>query len=167
VRITWTLTGVGWAEVRVGDDRAEAALTASYVSGEAAQELLLAVCRLAAGSAEARAQFEAEPAAFRWIFTRDGDQAHVRVLRLPDGDLHDSAGTEIWGTVQPVDTVVRAVVRCFDEVFSTYGGSTYEASWRSPFPREELERLRSTWRDRTVRADAGPGVSDPPGRNGP
>jgi hypothetical protein len=150
MRITWTLTGVGWAEVRVGDDAAEASLVASYVTA-APQELLAAVTRIAAGSAEARAQFEAEPTAFRWIFTRDGQEAVVRVLELPDGDLQDAGGAEIWRTTQHVDTVVRAVVRCFDEVASAYGESGYELSWKSPFPREDLERLRSTWRGRNLR----------------
>jgi hypothetical protein len=151
VRISWTLTGVGWAEVRVGDDRSDATLTASYVSGAAPQELLIAVSRNAAGATEARVQFEAEPEAYRWILTRDGEQVDVRVLRLADGDLHDGAGTDVFTTSQPVDVLVRAVVRCFDEVFSAYGESVYESSWKSPFPREELERLRSAWRERNVR----------------
>ena len=150
MRITWTLTGVGWAEVRVGDERCETIVTASYLSG-APQDLLTAVTRIAAGSAEARTQFEAEPTAFRWIFTRDGDQVCIRVLELPDGDLQDSGGTEILSITQHVDTVVRAAVRCFDAVFSAYGEDGYELSWKSPFPRAELERLRSIWRERNVR----------------
>jgi hypothetical protein len=149
VRITWTLTGPGWADVRVGDDRGEAEVVASYISG-APEELLTAVTRLACGAGEARAQFEAEPTAFRWIFTRAGDDVAIRLLELPDGDLLDDRGTEVWTTTQPVDALVRAVVRCFDEVASTYGESGYEQSWRDPFPRPELERLRSAWRERNV-----------------
>ena len=149
MRITWTLTGTGWADVRVGDDRSEAAVVASYISG-APEELLTAVARLATGAGEARAQFEAEPTAYRWIFARDGDAVSIRLLQLPDGDLLDDGGTEIWRTSQDVDTLVRAVVRCFDEVASAYGESGYEQAWREPFPRRELERLRTAWRERNV-----------------
>jgi hypothetical protein len=148
--LTWTLAGHGWADCTVADDHAEAEITASYISN-APEELLTAVLRLVAGETETRAQFEAEPTAFRWIFYRGGDDVWVRLLELANGSRHDKAGTEIWSSWQTVDSVARAVVRCFDEVERRYGASSYRDKWGSPFPRSELEALRAAWRDQQPR----------------
>jgi hypothetical protein len=43
------------------------------VPTNASEDLLTAVARLGAGEAETRAQFEAEPTAYRWIFHRQAD----------------------------------------------------------------------------------------------
>ena len=98
------------------------------------------------GENETRAQFEAEPTAFRWIFHRDGSNVWIRLLELPDGRRHDNAGTEIWSSWQTVDTVARAMTRCFDEVARRYGESGYRSRWNEHFPRSELEALRAAWR---------------------
>ncbi|RAG81347.1 hypothetical protein DN069_33330 [Streptacidiphilus pinicola] len=47
---------------------------------------------------------------------------------------------------QKLDTVARAVIRCFDEVSREYGESGYRGKWGEHFPRFELEALRSLWR---------------------
>ena len=112
------------------------------------EELLAAVTRLLIGESETRALFEAEPTAFRWIFSREGDAVWIRMLRLPNGRRHDRAGVEIWSTQQALDTLARSVIRCFDEVARTYGESGYHGKWGHPFPRSELETLRGHWRSR-------------------
>lgn len=143
--VTWSLAGSGWADIVVADHQAEAEATASYIT-TAPEDLLTAVARLVLGENETRAQFEAEPTAFRWIFYREGTDVWTRLLELPDGRKHDNAGTEIWSSWQTVDTVARAVVRCFDEVASKYGESGYRGKWNEHFPRFELEALRAAWR---------------------
>lgn len=110
------------------------------------EELLTAATRLIAGEREARAQFEAEPTAYRWIFYREGDDVWIQLLQLPDKGKHDNAGTEIWSSWQTTDTLARAIMRGFDEAGHMYGESGYHGKWRSPFPRAELEALRNTWR---------------------
>lgn len=143
---TWTLTGHGWADFTVADDHAEAKATASYITA-APEELLAAVTRLIVGDKEARAQFEAEPTAYRWIFHRESDDVWIQLLQLADRAKHDKAGTEIWSSWQTTDTLARAIIRGFDEVAHKYGDSGYHGKWRSPFPRAELEALRSAWRE--------------------
>ncbi|MFD5113939.1 hypothetical protein ACFWNG_16740 [Streptomyces sp. NPDC058391] len=145
MRITWTLGAHGWADCTLEDHQAKAELIASYISN-APEELLTAVARLIVGETETRAQFEAEPTAYRWIFYREGNDSWVRVLELRHGSEHDNKGTEIWSAQLPVDTLARTVIRCFDEVARSYGESGYRSKWGEHFPRTELEALRRLWR---------------------
>ncbi|MFJ4849345.1 MULTISPECIES: hypothetical protein [unclassified Streptomyces] len=145
LRLVWTLSGHGWADCTVADDRAEAAITASYIT-TAPEDLLTAVARLLAGETETRAQFEAEPTAFRWIFARVGSDVRIRLLEMAHSGKNDAAGAEIWSSRQHVDAVARAVIRCFDEVARKYGDSGYHGKWGGNFPRVELEALRHIWR---------------------
>jgi hypothetical protein len=102
----------------------------------------------------------AEPTAFRWIFSRGDVDVWVRLLQLADGRRHDKAGTEIWSSWQTTDTVARATIRCFDEVARRYGESGYHGKWGSPFPRLELEALRTAWRNQS--RDESPGAPPRP-----
>lgn len=147
---TWTLAGAGWADCVVADERSQAQAIASYI-GDAPQCLLTAVARLILGEPETRAQFEAEPTAYRWIFYREGDEVWIRLLELADRSKHDNIGTEIWSSQQSIDTLARAVIRGFDNVAHQHGESGYHGKWREPFPRTELEALRTAWREHTTR----------------
>lgn len=146
LRLVWVLSGRGWADCIVSDHQAEATVTASYITA-APEDLLTAVTRLLVGETECRAQFEAEPTAFRWIFSREATSVWIRLLELAHGSAHDNKGTGIWSTQQNIDVVARAVIRCFDEVVSEYGESTYHGKWGEHFPRTELEALRTAWRE--------------------
>lgn len=143
--MTWTITGTGWAEVAVADHHAQAEVTVSHIS-TGPEDLLTAVARLVCGERETRVQFEAEPTAYRWIFSRVETDVWVRLLELPDGRGHDNAGIEIWSSRQTIDTVARAVIRCFDDVARQHGESGYRDSWNRHFPRSELDALRAVWR---------------------
>ncbi|WP_369214098.1 hypothetical protein [Streptomyces flavofungini] len=144
IRITWTLTGSGWADCTLEGHQEKAELTASYITS-APEDLLTAVARLVAGETETRAQVEAEPTAYRWIFYREGTDTWTRVLELRDSSEHDNRGTEIWSCQLGIDQLARAVIRCFDEVAQTYGESGYRGKWGEHFPRAELEALRRLW----------------------
>ncbi len=146
---TWTLSGSGWADCVVADEHSQAEATASYIT-DAPEHLLTAVARLVLGEAETRAQFEAEPTAFRWIFYRAGEDAWIRLLGLADRSRHDNTGTEVWSSRQTLDTLARA----FDDVVQRHGESEYQDKWHWPFPRTELEVLRTAWRDHTAQRRA-------------
>lgn len=146
LRLTWTLTGTGWAECTLADRQGSVTLTASHLS-DAPARLLAAVARLVAGETETRAQFEAEPTAYRWVLYREGDEAWLRVLELRDGGDHDNRGTEVWSRQLPLDELACAVVRCFDEVAHRYGVSGYRGRWREHFPDAELAALRRAWQE--------------------
>ncbi|MER7513736.1 hypothetical protein ABTX82_36275 [Streptomyces lavendulae] len=144
MRMAWTLNGHGWANCTVEDQQAKVELTASYITN-APQDFLTAVARLVSGETDTRAQFEAEPTAFRWIFYRQGDDVWVRLLELRRGSDHDNKGTEIWSSQLHVDALARAVIRCFDDAARTYDVSGYRGKWGEHFPRTELEALRRLW----------------------
>ncbi|MFE5212581.1 hypothetical protein [Streptomyces sp. NPDC056600] len=146
LRLTWNLSGQGWADCTVSDDQGEAVVMASYIT-TAPEDLLTAVARLLAGQSECRAQFDAEPTAFRWIFHRDGTTVRIRLLQLARGSDQDNRGTEIWSSRQDVDVVARAVIRCFDQVVWEHGESAYRSTWGEHFPRTQLEALRTVWRE--------------------
>ncbi|MGW3012078.1 hypothetical protein ACWC9R_25080 [Streptomyces sp. NPDC001219] len=152
LRLTWVLSGRGWVNCIVSDNHAEAEVTASYLT-TAPEDLLTTVTRLIVGETECRAQFEAEPTAFRWIFYREGSHVWIRLLELAHGREHDNAGAEIWSTQQDLDVVARAVIRCFDEVVNEYGVSAYRGKWGDHFPRTELEALRAAWNAHRVSAN--------------
>ncbi|NUQ99488.1 MAG: hypothetical protein HOY79_24020 [Streptomyces sp.] len=152
LRLSWQFTGSGWAECVISDHEREARLTASYLSN-APEDLLNAVSSLLAGQDEVRAQFEAEPTAFRWIFYRQDTTVGIRILELAHGGLHDNAGTELWSGWQPLDGLTRAVIRCFDQVARAYGESAYRSKWGEHFPRTELEALRRLWHPSTTKND--------------
>lgn len=139
--MTWTVRA-GWADVRVADRAAEARILASYVS-PAPEHFLGAVAHLLLGDVEAAVVFEAEPAVHRWRFTREGHFADIRLTEHPDDRR---PGVEIWSTRQRLGTLARVTVRCFDAV-ARQGEADYEREWRRPFPRFELEALRTVWRD--------------------
>ncbi|GGW17571.1 hypothetical protein ACIQJ8_33385 [Streptomyces globisporus] len=76
------------------------------------EEFLTALARLTVGEMESRAQFEAEPTAYRWIFYREDEYVWVRVLELRDGSDHDNNGAELWSSQYAIDELVRAAIRC-------------------------------------------------------
>lgn len=81
---------------------------------------------LLTGQVETRAQFEAEPTAYRWIFYRQDTTVWIRIVELRHGALHDNAGTELWSSWQPVDRLVRGKLPCG-------AGCTVRSTW-SPRP---------------------------------
>jgi hypothetical protein len=144
LHLSWRLTGSGWADCTIADHEREAHLTASSISN-APEDLLNAVRLLLTGQAEARTQLEAEPTAYRWVFYRQDTTVWIRIVELSHGELHDNAGTEVWSSWQPIDRLVRAVIRCFDQVAGVCGESAYRGKWGEHFPRTELEALRRLW----------------------
>ncbi|MFJ9022422.1 hypothetical protein ACIRPU_21010 [Streptomyces sp. NPDC102259] len=147
LRLAWRLEGHGWADCTVTDRHAVIVLTASYITS-APEEFLTALARLIAGETETRAQFEAEPTAYRWIFYREDEHVWMRILELRDGSDHDNTGTELWSSQYAIDELARAAIRCFDDAARAYGESGYRGKWGEHFPRTELEALRRLWNDR-------------------
>lgn len=84
------------------------------------------IAPLLTGQVETRAQFEAEPTAYRWIFYRQDTTVWIRIVELRHGALHDNAGTELWSSWQPVDRLVRGKLPCG-------AGCTVRSTW-SPRP---------------------------------
>lgn len=129
VRLVWTLGHHGWAFCSVTDDHTSAEAVASYVT-DGPEQLLRAV----------------EPTVYRWFFHRDGTMVTIRLVEAADSKAPEQAGTPIWRSRQPTTTLARAVIRAFDTVAHDLGEVGYQTQWGRPFPRHELEVLRSASR---------------------
>jgi hypothetical protein len=140
---SWTLHHHGWAVCGVADSLAGTEADASYVT-DAPEDFITAVARLMLGTTHTSARFEGEPSVYRWLFDRDGDQVDIRLLEAP---TRQTPEVLIWASRQPIDVVVRAVIRAFDAVEAEHGLAGYQATWGRPFPSVELGALRSAWRD--------------------
>ncbi|WP_433672165.1 hypothetical protein ACQP06_11290 [Nocardia sp. CA-136227] len=143
--IHWQLEDFGWANVRVSDENIEATAVASYVTG-APQYLLRAATDIVRGVPEARAEFEAEPTVYRWLFRRQGNEIDIRLLEVDNYDLPDSSGIQRWRSCQTVWALAASVCICFRDVLRHYGFQGYLDQWGRPFPRNELEALISATR---------------------
>jgi hypothetical protein len=143
--LSWTLQDHGWAICVVSDRHAQTTALASYVTG-GPEEFLTSVARIILGATDARAEFEAEPTAYRWIFHRRGTDVDIRLLEVPSRRLPDDAGTVVWTSRQTIDTLARSVLRAFDAVKAEHGENGYETTWGRPFPTNELNALRTAWR---------------------
>ncbi|MEE1835429.1 hypothetical protein [Streptomyces sp. SP17KL33] len=157
--ITWTLGSHGWAVVKVADDHGEAEAIASYLT-DAPEEFLHAVARLVLGDDEARAELEGEPQVYRWFFHRDGSTVDVRLVLADDAQAPDSSGAVLWCGRHTVTALARSALRAFDRIDHEQGEEAYEAQWGRPFPRTELEALRSAMRARRRATAAGDTASE-------
>ncbi|MFF2014183.1 hypothetical protein ACFVWY_34705 [Streptomyces sp. NPDC058195] len=144
---TWTLGWAGSADCTISDGRSEGRAHASYISN-VPEDLLNAVTRVVLGARMVKAQFEGEPGGHRWIFHRYGDFVDIDLLLLEDWQRPDNEGQVIWESRrQGVDSLAKAVIDGFDLVAQDVGEDTYRKKWLSPFPRTDLEDLRTAWRD--------------------
>jgi hypothetical protein len=132
------------------DDHASAQAVASYVT-DGPEQLLQAVARVLLYETDTQAEFEAEPTVYRWFFHRHGTTVAIRLVEAADSNTPEQAGTLIWRSQQPTTMLARAVIRAFDTVAHDLGEVGYQTQWGRPFPRHELEALRSAWRTTTER----------------
>ncbi|MGY6024660.1 hypothetical protein [Streptomyces spinosirectus] len=151
--ITWTLRRHGWAFCKVADDKGEVEVFASYVT-DGPEQFLHAVTRLAVTDTEARAEFEGEPQVYRWLFRRKGADVDICLLRADDSRKPDSSGVALWSSRHTITTLRRAALRAFDQVAYELGEDGYASQWGRPFPRAEVETLRTA-------LHAAPGQSRP------
>ncbi|MEU2111886.1 hypothetical protein [Streptomyces sp. NPDC019507] len=143
--ITWTLWSHGWAFVKVADDQGEAEVLASYVT-DGPEQFLYAMARLALGDEEAHAELEGEPQVYRWFFRRDGAEVDIRLVVADDAGASASSGIVLWSGRHTITALARSAVRAFDRITHELGEETYAAQWGRPFPRNELEALRTAMR---------------------
>ncbi|EMF24622.1 MULTISPECIES: hypothetical protein [Streptomyces] len=143
--ITWTLGSHGWALVKVADDHGEADVIASYVT-DGPEQFLYAVARLVLGDRETRAELFGEPQVYRWCFQRHGAEVTIRLVVADDDRAPDGAGTLLWSGRHTLAQLARSAVRAFDQIAYELGDEAYAAQWGRPFPRTELEVLRTAMR---------------------
>ncbi|MEU1934997.1 hypothetical protein ACH49O_18800 [Streptomyces coeruleorubidus] len=160
--ITWTLGSHGWAVVEVADDHGEAEAVASYLT-DAPEQFLYAVARLILGDEETRAELEAEPQVYRWFFRREGSVVDIRLVLADGVQAPDGTGAVVWSGRHTVTALARSAVRAFDRIDHEQSEEAYESQWGRPFPRTELEALRTALRSHQRVTAANDGQRRPPG----
>ncbi|MFC8235007.1 hypothetical protein [Streptomyces sp. NPDC056663] len=140
--ITWKLRHHGWAFVEVADEEGEAEVFASYVT-DAPEQFLCEITRLMLGNRDTRAEFQGEPQVYRWSFHRDDSDVDIRLVRAKNDREPDSSGVALWSGRHASATLGRSAVRAFDQIAHELGEEGYESQWGRPFPRTELEALRT------------------------
>lgn len=142
---TWTLSGSGWADCTIADIAGEAQLVVSYIT-DAPAELIGAATRLALGEpGDHKVMFEAEPNGYLWHLSPDGDAVDIRIVEYADASMRNRPGEVLWEGRHPIEVLARSVLRGFDRVDFDLGEDRWYADWRRPFPRRELEALRTAW----------------------
>jgi hypothetical protein len=141
----WSLDGPGWIRCVVADRYSQAEALASVVT-DGVEQFIHAVTSLVFDERPVQAEFEAEPAVYRWIFRRRGADVDIRLLEVADSTLPDNAGTTIWASRQSVDALTRVVVRSFDQFKADHGDDNFEVRWGRPFPQSEVDTLRTARR---------------------
>ncbi|MFD4730535.1 hypothetical protein ACFWOY_07740 [Streptomyces sp. NPDC058423] len=129
----------------MADDQGEAEVLASYVT-DGPEQFLYAMARLALGDEEAHAELEGEPQVYRWFFRRDGAEVDIRLVVADDAGASASSGTVLWSGRHTITALARSALRAFDRITHELGEETYAAQWGRPFPRNELEVLRTAMR---------------------
>src|SRR5664279_1329088 len=144
VEFHYRLTGTGWSEARLADDRGSATITASYLS-DALGELLEAVGLLLEGAPAARCSWDEEPGEYRWIFDRDEETVRLRVLGFRGlwGNEPDERGSTVFETVQTLRALASAIAAGAQTVLDEYGEEGYKAKWiEHSFPTGHLATIR-------------------------
>jgi hypothetical protein len=144
----YALTGSGWAEARIADQRGHAFVTASYLS-DALRSLIEATTLAVSGVPEARCSWDEEPGEYRWIMRREGSQLRIEILAFDElwGDQPDEAGRLVFATTQDPVRVGRVLLSTAQALLDDLGAGDYERMWvEHPFPTEALDRLRSAIR---------------------
>jgi hypothetical protein len=84
VDFSYRLIGSGWAEASIADERSSVEMTASYLT-DALADLLSALAALKRGDSDSeRFSWDGEPAEYRWLLRREGDEVDVSILWFHD-----------------------------------------------------------------------------------
>jgi hypothetical protein len=145
VEFSYRLTGTGWGEARVADDRGPVELPTSYLT-DVLGELLLAVGAVLEGATRSECSWEGEPGEYRWVFEQVNGRLTLRILAFSDAwprqDEHE--GTVVFETSGNPRDIVRPIVEGIASVLADYGEDEYRRKWvEAPFPTEALRMVEA------------------------
>lgn len=143
MKLSYKLTGAGWASslVEDGERRFEIGRI-SYLS-DALKDLMKAAVGVLEGATRVWFLWHDEPGEHRWIIERSGDGLVIRILWFDDAfkALPDEKGKEIFRFTCRVANFVGEVLACGQALLAEHGEEGYRDEWRSEFPEEEFGRL--------------------------
>jgi hypothetical protein len=146
VEFTFELTGLGWGEGTLSSDERQVIIPASYLT-DVLSELLSAVRSLLEGAPDARCSWDLEPGEYRWLFTRNNEEALLTVLSFPDTwqDPPDEDGTVVFDFHRTLSELASAFADGIEAVLLEYGEDGYKEMWHMhPFPGSS--EISGVWR---------------------
>lgn len=140
-RLTYKLTGDGWAEAEVSDGIEQLHITISYIGPgiDAAANAAIALLQAADHS-----EFEwlDEPGCAQWILEKQSDQLQISISHW-------------YGSIEPQrrkadrlftasTTPLKFAIQVWDalrHLLEEHGADGYAKEWRYPFPMDEYQKL--------------------------
>lgn len=144
IKLTYELTGAGWARCQIETENSSVDITASYLS-DALGNLANAVVALIKGESVARFSFDEEPGEYRWILERHGDSVRIRILEFGElwGDDLDENGKMLFDMTCRFDHFVVATCTMLKEIIQKYGPDGYKEKWvEHDFPISQLDAIK-------------------------
>ena len=148
---TWDLATTG-ANVSISDGVSSGAMFAWDVT-DALGDLLRCLVQLLQGYEYAWCHWEDDPGGHRWVFTRDGSNVHIKILRFPDSFVGYGAPEE-WADsyFETACSLLKFATKARNEarrLLHERGVDGYGR--RRKFPVSEYEALRQLIRERQAR----------------
>ncbi len=143
LKITYELTGYGWAECTIIHNEKKIVVTASAL-GDAFSELLEATHKILEKNWQAKVRFEEEPGQFRWVL--QGNFSHVKIKIFWFDDLWSKETEDkdqlVFSTTCTMNEFKVAMISCFSRVARKYHPKVYKNKWGFPFPTKRYEEPR-------------------------
>jgi len=144
IDINYKLTGRGWVDCVISDEKKMVTISASYLS-DALGGLLDAVLKLINGENKVYARFDEEPGEYRWVFEKTKSNAvNLTILEFMElyGNKPDEAGKNIFETECDLKDLVAALFKAADKIFKDYGMEKYkEECLEHEFPHKQYEDI--------------------------
>jgi hypothetical protein len=140
-RLTYKLTGAGWAEAEVSDGVEQLHITVSYIGPgiEAAADAAIALLQ---GAEHAEFEWWDEPGCAQWLLEKQGDQLQI-VLVIWDDWIEGPRRKMLKRYVISV-TSLKFAIQVWDalrHLLEEHGADGYAKEWRYPFPLDEYQML--------------------------
>lgn len=144
LRFSWALTGRGWIETSLSDNRHQLTFTASYLS-DAVADLVWIVLSLLKGAETGRCDWQQEPGEYRWLFSRQDEQVEIRILWFPETFSHrsDEQGDCVLVLTCSLLKFATKIHKQLHQLHLLWGQEGYERQWGYPFPKAEWQQLRA------------------------
>ena len=143
MQFSFRLTELGWGEATLSAGEQRVIIPASYLT-DVLSELLTAVRSLLEGAPDARCSWDLEPGEYRWLFTRNSDQASLTVLSFPDTwqDPPDEDGAVVFDFRGKLSEIAPVIAYGIEAVLLEYAEDGYKEGWHMhAFPSELLSEV--------------------------
>ena len=157
---TYELTGPGWSQAIVVDEKHVLTMRVSYLS-DALRDLTLATTAIVGGIRHITCRWQDEPGGVSWELTIVNDLLDI-AIKEGIYTVTDMEGNLMWRfpagepatlfeTTCTVEHFAHQVLHQLWQMLNTYGMERYKQKWRGhEFPLEEYKALKRAIKDRAM-----------------